>query len=104
MFSFITTSAFALIGSNNHVENPIIIKVTHNTPVLICTMPFLLVYFKAYTIITTNRMPAIIDPELKGSPIELTKKISKTLNILRMLGAKSLKINNKIVKRHISKK
>ena len=37
----------------------------------------------------------MIDPELKGRPIELTKKISKALNILSMLGANSLKTNSK---------
>ena len=38
----------------------------------------------------------MIEPELNGKPTELTKKSSKTLNILRILGAKSLKINSKI--------
>ena len=42
----------------------------------------------------TNKIPAITDPELKGSPMELTKNISEIVNILRMLGANSLNMNN----------
>ena len=42
----------------------------------------------------TKSNPAMIEPELKGSPIEFTKKISKTLNNLRRFGANNLKINN----------
>ena len=44
----------------------------------------------------TRNNPAIIEPELNGSPTLFTKKISKTLNILRIFGANSLKTNNKI--------
>ena len=44
----------------------------------------------------TSKKKAMIDPELKGRPIELIKKISKTLKYLRMLGANSLNTNNKI--------
>ena len=35
----------------------------------------------------------MIEPELNGNPTELTKKISKALKYLRMLGAKSLNTN-----------
>ena len=35
-------------------------------------------------------------PELNGRPTELTKNISDALKKRRILGAKSLKINNKI--------
>ena len=38
----------------------------------------------------------MIDPELNGNPTEFTKKISKALKYLRILGARSLKTNNKI--------
>ena len=38
----------------------------------------------------------MIEPELNGIPTEFTKKISKALKYLRILGAKSLKTNNKM--------
>ncbi len=44
----------------------------------------------------SNKINAIIEPELNGNPTVFTKKISKTLKYLRMLGARSLKTNNKM--------
>ena len=44
----------------------------------------------------TNKIPAIIVPELKGSPISFTKKTSSLLKYSKMLGAKSLNTNIKI--------
>ena len=45
--------------------------------------------------IATNAKPAIIEPELKGRPMEFTKNISDTLNIFKIFGASNLKTNNK---------
>ena len=41
-------------------------------------------------------IPAITVPELNGSPIVLTKNISKALKKLNVLGISNLNINNKM--------
>ena len=40
--------------------------------------------------------PAMIEPELNGRPMVLTKKISETLKSLKAFGSKSLKIKSNI--------
>ncbi len=43
-----------------------------------------------------KRKPAIIVPELKGSPILFTKNISDALKNLSVMGSSNLNINSKI--------
>ena len=68
----------------------------HNIAVFIWTYCFFLVYLKPKLIAAINKIPAIIDPELKGSPMVFTKKISSELKYLKMFGANNLKMNNRI--------
>jgi hypothetical protein len=54
------------------------------------------VYFKPKYTAAIKTSPAIIEPELNGKPTVLIKKISQTLNSLRMLGSNNLNITNRI--------
>ena len=79
MFSFTGTFALARIGSISHVVKPMMIKVTHKSPVFNVTYPLVFVYLSPRHIAVNKITNAITDPQLKGKPKLLTKKISRAL-------------------------